>query len=318
MKNTVTVVGSFVVDLMARSEHIPVQGETVKGSFFKMGPGGKGSNQAVAAHRSGGSVVLVTKVGKDLFGKLATDFYTGEKMDTRYIFEDPELTTGIALIMVDENTSQNSITVVPGACGAIKQAEMAQVASVLDGTKVLITQLETNLDILPDAVERVHKNGGISILNPAPAQKLDREFIALFDIVTPNETEATTLTGIPVVDRASAQKAAEAFQRMGVHDVIITLGSQGAFLLQHDGISRIFPTMDVKVVDTTGAGDAFNGGFATALAEGLSLQEAMLFATAVASLSVTKMGTAPAMPMRKDIDVFLASLDSKAYWKTVQ
>jgi ribokinase len=318
MKNTVTVVGSFVVDLMARSEHIPVQGETVKGSFFKMGPGGKGSNQAVAAHRSGGSVVLVTKVGKDLFGKLATVFYTGEKMDTRSIFEDPELTTGIALIMVDENTSQNSITVVPGACGAIKQSEMTQVASVLDGTKVLITQLETNLDILPDAVGRVHKNGGISILNPAPAQKLDREFIALFDIVTPNETEATTLTGIPVVDRASAQKAAQAFQRMGVHDVIITLGSQGAFLLQHDGTSRMFPTMDVKVVDTTGAGDAFNGGFATALAEGLSLQESMMFATAVASLSVTKMGTAPAMPMRKEVDAFLAFMDTKAYWELVK
>lgn len=318
MKNTVTVVGSFVVDLMARSDHIPVQGETVKGSLFKMGPGGKGSNQAVAAHRSGGSVVLVTKVGKDLFGTLATDFYTAEKMDTRFIFEDPDRTTGIALIMVDEHTSQNSITVVPGACGAIKQSEMAKVAPVLDQTKVLITQLETNLDIIPDAVERVHKNGGLAILNPAPAQPLDKDFIALFDIVTPNETEASTLTGIAVVDRPSAQKAAEAFQRMGVRDVIITLGSQGAFLLQNDGTSRMFPTIDVKVVDTTGAGDAFNGGLATALAEGKSMQDAMLFATAVASLSVTKVGTAPSMPMRKEVDDFLANLDSEAYWKQVQ
>ena len=318
MKNTVTVVGSFVVDLMARSDHIPVQGETVKGSLFKMGPGGKGSNQAVAAHRSGGSVVLVTKVGKDLFGTLATDFYTAEKMDTRFIFEDPELATGIALIMVDEHTSQNSITVVPGSCGAIKQSEMAKVASVLDQTKVLIAQLETNLDIIPDAVERVHKNGGLAILNPAPAQQLDKDFIALFDIVTPNETEASTLTGIAVVDRPSAQKAAEAFQRMGVRDVIITLGSQGAFLLQNDGTSRMFPTIDVKVVDTTGAGDAFNGGLATALAEGKSMQDSMLFATAVASLSVTKVGTAPSMPMRKEVDDFLANLDSESYWKKVQ
>ncbi len=318
MKDTVTVVGSFVVDLMARSEHIPVQGETVKGSFFKMGPGGKGSNQAVAAHRSGGAVVLVTKVGKDLFGKLATDFYTGENMDTRYVFEDPELTTGIALIMVDENTSQNSITVVPGACGAITQSEMAQVATVLDGTKVLLTQLETNLDILPDAVGRVHKNGGIAILNPAPAQKLDKEFIALFDIVTPNETEASILTGIAVVDRASAQKAAEVFQRMGVHDVIITLGSQGSFLLQHDGTALMFPTMDVKVVDTTGAGDAFNGGLATALAKGKSLQDSMVFATAVASLSVTEMGTAPSMPMGEEVDTFLSALDIEAYRRQVK
>lgn len=279
---------------------------------------GKGSNQAVAAHRSGGSVVLVTKVGKDIFSNFATDFYMSEHMDTQYIFEDAELSTGIALIMVDENTSQNSITVVPGACGAIRESEMAQVASVLDRTKVLITQLETNLDILPDAVARVHKNGGIAILNPAPAQKLDREFIALFDIVTPNETEASMLTGIAVVDRTSAQKAAEAFNVMGVHDVIITLGSQGSFLLQHDGTALMFPTMDVKVVDTTGAGDAFNGGLATALAEGKTLQASMVFATAVASLSVTKMGTAPSMPMRKEVDAFLSTLDLEAYRRQVK
>lgn len=318
MQNTVTVLGSFVVDLMARSKHIPGQGETVKGSFFKMGPGGKGSNQAVAAHRSGGSVVLVTKVGKDLFGTLATDFYTAEQMDTRFIFEDAELSTGIALIMVDEQTSQNSITVVPGACGAITKEEMLQAEVALEHTSVLVTQLETNLDIVPDAVARVHANGGIAILNPAPAQALDRAFISLFDLVTPNESEAATLTSIAVVDRSSAQEAAEAFMAMGVRDVIITMGSQGSFLLQQDGTALMFPIMEVDAIDTTGAGDAFNGSLATALAEKKSLPEAVFFATAAAALSVTKMGTAPSMPMRHEIDAFLASLDQEAYWKQVK
>lgn len=318
MKNTVTVIGSFVVDLMARSPHIPRQGETVKGSFFKMGPGGKGSNQAVAAHRSGGSVVLVTKVGKDLFGTLATDFYASELMDTRFIFEDAKLSTGIALIMVDEQTSQNSITVVPGACGAITKEEIQLAGPALEHTAVLVTQLETNLDSIPDAVEQVHANGGIAILNPAPAQQLDRSFISIFDLVTPNESEASTLTGVHVVDRSSAQKAAEAFIEMGVHDVIITMGSQGSYLLQHDGKALMFPIMEVNAIDTTGAGDAFNGALATALAEKKSLPEAVFFATAAAALSVTRMGTAPAMPMRHEIDAFLASIDQEAYWKRVK
>ncbi len=283
-----------------------------------MGPGGKGSNQAVAAHRSGGSVVLVTKVGKDLFGTLAMDFYAAELMDTRFIFEDVKLTTGIALIMVDEQTSQNSITVVPGACGAITKEEVQQAGPALEHTAVLVTQLETNLDIIPDAVERVHANGGLAILNPAPAQELDRSFISIFDLVTPNESEALTLTGVPVVDRSSAKKAAEAFIEMGVHDVIITMGSQGSFLLQQNGKALMFPIMEVNAIDTTGAGDAFNGSLATAIAEKKSLPEAVFFATAAAALSVTKMGTAPSMPMRHEIDAFLASMDKEAYWKRVK
>ncbi len=320
MVGKVTVVGSFVVDLMARSPHIPVHGETVKGSIFKMGPGGKGSNQGVAAHRSGGDVVLVTKVGQDVFGKVAKDFYVGEKMDIRYVFEDPELATGIALIMVDENTSQNSITVVPGACGAIKSNEMEKVEPIFAQTSVLVTQLETNLDILAPAVQKVHAAGGMAILNPAPApqEPLEDAFIGMFDLVTPNETEASFLTGIEVVDKASAHKAAIALQSKGVKDVIITLGKMGSFLLTKEGEALLFPTLQVKVVDTTGAGDAFNGGLATALSKGLGLKEAILFATAVASLSVTKVGTAPAMPSEQEVKDFLASIDEKAYWEQVQ
>ncbi|MBJ2355915.1 ribokinase [Sphaerochaeta sp. S2] len=320
MAERVTVIGSFVVDLMARSPHIPVQGETVKGSIFKMGPGGKGSNQAVAAHRCGGDVILVTKVGNDVFGKVAKDFYADEQMDSRYVFEDPDLATGIALIMVDEHTSQNSITVVPGACGAISQEEIRSIDSILDDTSVLVAQLETNLDILPPAVERVHTSGGIALLNPAPApvEPLDDEFIGMFDLVTPNETEASCLTGIDVVNRESAHKAALALQAKGVRDVIITMGKMGCFLLTAEQEALLFPTMEVKVVDTTGAGDAFNGGLATALSKGKDLRQAIYFATAVASLSVTKVGTAPAMPTNDEVQQFLSALDQKAYWEQVK
>lgn len=320
MAGMVTVLGSFVVDLMARSPHIPVQGETVKGSVFKMGPGGKGSNQAVAAHRSGGNVKLITKVGSDIFGTVAKDFYQGEGMDTTYVFEDASLSTGIALIMVDEHTSQNSITVVPGACGAIGAGEMAKAEAILGETKILVSQLETNLDILPPAVQRVHKHGGMAILNPAPApaQKLEEGFIGMFDLVTPNETEASILSGVEVVDRESAHRAALVLQGMGVKDVIITLGKMGCYLLTAEGESLLFPTLEVDVVDTTGAGDAFNGGLATALSQGKDLKQSILFATAVASLSVTKVGTAPAMPNEEEVKEFLANLDEKKYWEDVQ
>ena len=320
MTRRVTIIGSFVVDLMARSPHIPVQGETVKGSLFKMGPGGKGSNQAVASHRCGGDVLLVTKVGTDVFGKVAKDFYADEHMDGRYVFEDPELATGIALIMVDEHTSQNSITVVPGACGAIRKDEIEAIASVLDETSILVTQLETNLDILPFAVERVHASGGLALLNPAPApvEMLDDSFIGMYDLITPNETEASCLTGIKVVDRTSAHRAAVELQKKGVKDVIITLGKMGCFLLTEKQEALLFPTMDVKVVDTTGAGDAFNGGLATALSKGEDLKQAIFFATAVASLSVTKVGTAPAMPNQQEVQEFLSSLDESTYWEQVK
>ncbi len=245
-------------------------------------------------------------------------------MDSRYVFEDPELATGIALIMVDEHTSQNSITVVPGACGAISQEEIRSIDSVLDDTNVLVAQLETNLDILPPpAVERVHASGGIALLNPAPApvEPLDDEFIGMYDLVTPNETEASILTGIDVIDRESAYKAALALQaKGGVKDVIITMGKMGGcFLLTADQEALMFPTMEVKVVDTTGAGDAFNGGLATALSKGKDLRQAIYFATAVASLSVTKVGTAPpSMPTNEEVQQFLASLDEKAYWEQVK
>lgn len=317
MKHRITVLGSFVVDLMARSSHIPRLGETVKGSIFKMGPGGKGSNQAVAAHRCGGAVSLITKIGKDVFGSVAKDFYQQEGMSIDYVYEDPSLSTGIALIMVDDTTSQNSITVVPGACGSIAVQEVLQAKESIEQSSILLCQLETNLDILSPAVEFVHKKKGIAILNPAPAPTtvLEDSFIGQFDVLTPNETEASILTGIEVVDYQSAYEAAKLLQRKGVKDVIITMGSQGSFLLSKEGDAWIFPPLDVKVVDTTGAGDAFNGGLATALSQEMSLDQAILFATTVAALSVTKVGTAPAMPTSPEVQALLKHIDLQSYKK---
>ena len=319
MTRRVTVLGSFVVDLMARSHHIPVPGETVKGSIFKMGPGGKGSNQAIAAHRSGGEVSLITKVGKDIFSTVATDFYEQEGIDQTYIFQDPTVSTGIALITVSESSAENTITVVPGACSAITIEEIERTYPILDDTSVIVCQLETNLDIIPQAVKRVQGKGGLALLNPAPAPQkiLEDSFIGMFDLVTPNETEATILTGINVIDRHSALQAASILQDKGVKDVLITMGNKGCFLLSEEGEALLFPALPVKVVDTTGAGDAFNGGLATALSKGKSLKESIVFATMVASLSVTKIGTAPAMPTTSEVSAFYSKTDMEAYWNTV-
>jgi ribokinase len=310
----VVVLGSFVVDLMGRSHHLPAPGETVMGSFFRIGPGGKGSNQAVAAHRAGADVHLITKLGKDVFRSVALDFYTDEGMDCSYIFEDEQEMTGAALILVDENTSENSILVHSGACGAITAAEVQKADDLLSSCGILLCQLEINLEVVPAAVERVHEHGGLAVLNPAPAKEIDSAYIGMFDLVTPNEIEASILTGVTVTDLASARMAADQFNRMGVADVIITLGSQGAFIKPRaknggENEGHIIPAFPVNVVDTTGAGDAFNGALVTALAEGQALENAAEFAMAAAALSVTKIGTAPAMAYRADIEKLLLAKD---------
>ncbi len=308
MAEKVVVLGSFVVDLMGRSDHLPVPGETVMGSFFKLGPGGKGSNQAVAAHRAGADVHLLTKVGTDVFRSVALDFYQAEGMDCSYIFEDEENSTGVALILVDEHTSENSILVHSGACANIAQNEVHKADFLFSNCKILLCQLEINLDVMPYAVETVHRNGGLTVLNPAPARKIDPAFIGMFDLVTPNEIEASILTGVEVKDIGSAEQAAQVFNSMGVADVIITMGSQGAYVKAAGNYGKMLPACKVDVVDSTGAGDAFNGGLVTALAEGKSLEDAARFAMATAGLSVTKIGTAPSMPHRQEIDRLMEKL----------
>ncbi len=306
MKNKITVMGSFVVDLMSRAPHLPQPGETVKGSLFKLGPGGKGFNQGVAAHKAGGNVVMSTKLGRDSFADVALETMRQLDMDTEHVLFSETAETGAALIMVDEATSQNKIVVVLGACDTIDDADLKKLKPQIESSAILLTQLETNVSAVEKAVEIARRSGTTVILNPAPIQPITDDLLSKVDIITPNEVEAEILTGIKVDGEENAQKAARWFFSKGVKQVLITLGSRGVFVA--DGKeSRILPVPRVKVLDTTGAGDAFNGGLATALAEGRSIWEAAQFANALASLAVQKLGTTPAMPVREEIDAFLAS-----------
>ena len=298
---SVVVFGSFVVDLTSRSKGLPLPGQTLLGSSFKLGPGGKGSNQAVAAHRAGADVTLVTKVGRDVFGKVALDFYEKEGMDTRYILQDEEKETGAALIMVDEESAQNKIVVISGACGNITPQDVARVKPLIQKARILLLQHEVNFDAQYSVIDIAHEAGVQIVLNPAPAAPIPEEALRKIDIITPNETEAQALTGVTIESEADAQKAASVFHQKGVKRVVITLGGMGAFA--SDGQrSLLIPRLSVNAVDTTGAGDAFNGGFVMALDEGKDLFTALRYGNVTGALSVTRLGTAPAMPTRAEID----------------
>ena len=292
MKQKVTVFGSFVVDLMGRTPHLPVPGETVKGSFFKQGAGGKGFNQGIAAHKAGGDVVALSAMEE-----------VGLSKD--YLFYNDDVATGIALILVDENTSQNEIVIVPGACSTITDEDIASVEAQIKDSAYVLLQLEVNQDANEKVARLAKENGVRVIINTAPYQPITDEFLKGAYLVTPNEVEAEELTGIPVNDLESANKAAQVFFDKGVQNVLITLGSRGVYV-NSNGRAEIIPAFRVKAIDTTGAGDAFNGGLLTALSEGKDLWEAARFASALAALSVQKLGTTPSMPTRAEIDAFLA------------
>lgn len=304
MGKKVTVFGSFVVDLMGRTPHLPVPGETVKGSVFKMGPGGKGFNQGVAAHKAGADVSMVTKLGKDTFARVALDTMKALNMDSKYVFQTEDAETGAALIMVDENSSQNEIVVLLGACNTISEEEVDSLSGLLKKSDYLLTQLETNVSAVERVVEIAKKNNVKVILNTAPVQPISDELLSKIDLITPNEVEAEALTGIPVDSEENAGKAADWFFEKGVKEVLITLGGRGVYIATKEK-RGILPAFKVDAIDTTGAGDAFNGGLVTALAEGKNLWEASKFASALAALSVQKIGTTPAMPAREEIDAFL-------------
>ena len=304
MPRKIVVFGSFVVDLASRASHLPVPGETVIGSRFKMGPGGKGSNQGVAAKRAGADVVMVTKVGRDAFGSLALDNFRQEGFDTRYILTDEDVETGTALIMVDEKTGQNKILVVSGACSNITADDTKLIEPLLNEVDILLTQLETNMDATERVIKIAEREKLEIVLNPAPVQPVSDEIYRKIACVTPNEVEASILTGITVNNFKDASRAAGFFFDRGVKNVVITLGEQGVYV--SDGKKEEFiPSYKVEAVETTGAGDAFNGGFVTALAENKNVFEAALFGNAVGALSVTRPGTAPAMPYRHEIDGFM-------------
>jgi len=304
MSKKITVFGSFVVDLMARTPHLPVPGETVKGSMFKMGPGGKGFNQGVAAHKAGAEVSMITKVGKDTFGGVALDAMKELNMDASKVFITEETETGIALITVDDITSQNEIVVVLGACNTISDEEVESITDIVKDSEYLLTQLETNISAIEKVIDIAHKNGVKVILNTAPVQPISDDVLRKIYLITPNEVEVEILTGISIDNEENAKKAAAWFFAKGVKNVLITLGGRGVFIADNEK-QGIIPAYKVNAIDTTGAGDAFNGGLVAALAEGKDLWEAAKFANALAAVAVQRLGTTPAMPTRAEIDEFI-------------
>ncbi len=302
----ITVMGSFVADLAFRTGKLPAWGETYMGSSFRLGPGGKGSNQAVAAARAGGKVRFIGKVGADAFGELARSIYREERIDAQYLLTSTN-PTGAAAIILDEQTGENAIIVVPGACLDLAPAEIAGMQTAIASSAVFITQLELALPTVECGLKLAYEAGVTTVLNPAPGSKLPERIFPCCDYVTPNESETEALTGIRVRSAADAERAADAFLALGVRNAVITLGAQGVFVKNSSTCRHISAFNAGPVVETTGAGDAFNGGFAVALAEGADLVDAARFGCAVAGLSVTRPGTAPSMPHRNEIDSLLQS-----------
>jgi ribokinase len=294
-KSGVTILGIYVADLAFRAGRQPVMGETIMGSSFAMGPGGKGSNQTVAAARAGAEVTFISKLGKDNFGDAALAMYAKEGVTARAP-QDPKISTGAAYIFVQDGTGANAIIVVPGAAGTISVADVEANADAIENASVFMTQLEQPIPSAIRALEIAKLAGTITIFNPAPAAPLDDAIYKLCDYATPNESEASLLTGVAVIDIETARKAAEVLLMKGVGTALITLGGQGSLL--HSATQSIhIPIFNAgPVVDTTGAGDAFNGGFAAALARGETPEAAARFGSAVAGISVTRPGTAPSMP----------------------
>ena len=299
---TVAILGVFVADTAYRAARMPKMGETVMGTSFALGPGGKGSNQAVACARLGARTHMISKLGQDDFARLALDTWA-EAGVTPHVEQRADSYTGAAFIFVDDATGDNAIVVSPGAAALISAADIDAHAALIQSSDVFVTQLEQPMDAAMRGLEIARAAGVTTILNPAPAADLPDGMLALCDYVTPNETEVEALTGIAVHTEADAERACAALKELGVKTPIVTMGAQGAYLDGHG----LVPAVDAgPVVETTGAGDAFNGALAAALSEKRTSAEAVRYGCATAGLSVTKAGTAPSMPTRKQVDALLS------------
>jgi ribokinase len=298
----VVVVGSSNTDMIIKMERIPRPGETIIGGDFFMAAGGKGANQAVAAARLGGEVTFVAKVGTDMFGKQAIENFKQEGINADFVVEAPENPSGVALIFVDQK-GENSIAVASGANNSLADQDVTAAQGKLEESDVLLLQLETPLDTVRHAARLAAEQGVTVILNPAPARELDDELLSYITVLTPNETETELLTGVKVVNEESGRAAAQVLRSRGVTNVVITLGSEGSLIVTEDQAIKV-PTKEIEAMDTTAAGDCFNGALACALAEGKSLEEAARFANLAGALSATKMGAQPSLPTREELQQF--------------
>lgn len=296
--------GIFVADAAFRAARMPKMGETILGKDFALGPGGKGSNQSVASAMAGGKVHFITRLGDDDFATMARGIWARAGV-TPEVTVDSESFTGAAMIFLEDATGNNAIIVTPGAASRITPADVEARASLIQSAGIFMTQLEQPIPAAQRGLELARAAGVTTILNPAPAAALPDAMLRLCDYLTPNESEAEALTGLPVTSVDQAKTAAAALLAKGVGAVVITLGAQGA--LYHDGQTTLHTPVIAagKVVDTTGAGDAFNGGFAVALAEGMPIEAALRFASATAGISVTRPGTAGSMPTRAEVEGLL-------------
>ncbi len=294
------MVGSTNTDMVIKTSRLPLPGETIIGGDFLMNPGGKGANQAVAAARLGGNVKLVAKTGEDIFGRQTKVLLESENLGTEFLFSDPGTPSGIALITVDDH-AENCIVVAPGANARLLKEDIDRALPAILSAEIVLMQLEIPLETVIYTAEIAFKAGKKVILNPAPAQKLPDELLKMLYLITPNETEAELLTGIPITDHQSAETAARTLLAKGVEVVVVTLGSKGALVVTSE-ICELIPAYQVEAVDTTAAGDCFNGALAVALSEGAGLAKAIGFANKAASLSVTRMGAQASVPYRNEID----------------
>jgi ribokinase len=304
MKNPhILVVGSSNTDMIIKLDRIPRPGETILGGAFVTAAGGKGANQAVGAARAGGQVTFIARVGHDMFGDQAVAGFIRDGINVNHVVRDKTNPSGVALIFVAKD-GENSIAVAGGANAKLSPADVRKAKAAFAAASVLVMQLETPLETVQAAADFAAKAGVRVILNPAPAQPLPDKLLKCVSILTPNETEAELLTGIAVTDTATAAVAAAKLRALGVQTVIITLGARGAFVATESG-QQLVPGFKVKAVDTTAAGDIFNGALAVALAEGKPLKQAVRFANAAAAISVTRLGAQPSAPTRREIERFM-------------
>ena len=296
----ISILGIFVADISFSGPKIPAIGETILGNKYNVGPGGKGCNQAVAIARLGAKVNFISKIGKDSYGELALNTLTKNKINTESVIQDENLQTGVAGILVDKNSGKNAINVIVGAPSTLKVAEIDRHIDIIKNSKIFLTQLEVPKDVTLHCLKIAKENECLTILNPAPASEITKEFYSNIDYFTPNETEAEFYTGIKITNEKEAKKAADKLINLGIKKIIITLGEKGLFY--SDGKEEIYlKATAVKAIDTTGAGDAFNGGLAYGLSKEKPIKECLELANKVAGISTTKLGAGDSMPFIQDI-----------------
>lgn len=297
--NRIAVIGSSNTDMVIKTSKLPVPGETILGGIFFMNPGGKGANQAVAAARLGGKVSFIAKTGDDVFGNQARRIFGNENINTEYLVSDSRYPSGVALITVDAN-GENCIVVAPGANSYLSHEDVELASDEILRSDIVLIQLEIPIETVVYAANLAFAFGKKVILNPAPAAHITDELLSKLYMITPNETEAELISGIPVTDIESAGLAARNLYARGVKVVIITLGSKGALLFNGEE-AILIPSPKIEAIDTTAAGDVFNGAIAVAISEGLELEKAVEFACKAASISVTRMGAQSSAPFRKEM-----------------